>query len=280
MGIAMNFVKMEGIGNDFIVTHDSTPGAVERLIARAANLCDRRRGIGADGLVLVLPSSIADFQMRIINSDGSEAEMCGNGIRCFANYVAQQSLSDKSRLTIETLAGIMVTDRLKNEMVRVNMRPPVLDAQAIPVAVAIEGPVVGYPLIVDATQLRITAVSMGNPHAIIYTETLSDEMVSGMGPRIECHPLFPGKVNVEFVRVLSRSEVSMRVWERGCGETEACGTGACAAAVAGILNNFNDTEVMVHLPGGDLRIEWQGKPDDSVYMTGPARAVYYGTVPV
>ncbi len=276
----MKFVKMEGIGNDFIVTHDITPGAVERLVERAANLCDRRRGIGADGLVLVLPSSIADFRMRIINSDGSEAEMCGNGIRCFANYIAQQSLSEKTRLTIETLAGIMVTDRLENGMVRVNMRPPVLDAKTIPVDTDVAGPVVGHPLVLDTSQLHFTAVSMGNPHAVIYSETLSDEMVLGMGPRIECHPLFPRKVNVEFVRVLSRSEVSMRVWERGCGETEACGTGACAAAVAGILNNVHDTEVTVHLPGGDLQIEWRGKPDEPVYMTGPARDVYYGTVPV
>ena len=275
----MKFTKMEGLGNDFIVTHDIPPGAEEQMVASAVRLCDRRRGIGADGLVLVLPSAVADLRMRIINSDGSEAEMCGNGIRCFARYVALHSLDNSPKLSIETPAGTMVTERSGNGLIRVNMRPPILEAPSIPVAVA-GGRLVAYPLMVDSRKFIFTAVSMGNPHAVIYTDDLSDDLVRGWGPRVESHPLFPRKVNVEFATVLSRSAVQMRVWERGCGETAACGTGACAVAVSGILNGFHDSEVTVSLPGGDLLIEWQGDPADPVYMTGPVRAVFSGTLPM
>ncbi|MBN1758989.1 MAG: diaminopimelate epimerase [Chitinispirillaceae bacterium] len=275
----MRFTKMEGLGNDFIVTHDIPSGEENRLVESAERLCDRRRGIGADGLVLVLPSRSSDFRMRIINSDGSEAEMCGNGIRCFAKYVALHSLKETTGLAIETLAGRMVTERSSNGMVRVNMQPPVLNAVQIPVNITGER-VIGYPLLIDSREFRFTAVSMGNPHAVIHTGELTDELVLKVGPRIECHPLFPKKINVEFASVQSESEVCMRVWERGCGETQACGTGACAVAVAGMINGLHGHAVTVHLPGGDLFIEWGGNAADPVFMTGPANAVFSGTVPI
>ncbi|MBN1576879.1 MAG: diaminopimelate epimerase [Chitinispirillaceae bacterium] len=275
----MNFIKMEGIGNDFVVTHEFPPGALGCVAETAVALCDRRRGIGGDGLILILPSDRADFHMRIFNSDGSEAEMCGNGIRCCVNYINLLSLSPSRELAIETAAGIIGAERGENGQVRVDMGPPRLRADQVPV-VSPHDRVLMEPLSINGVTFNISAVSMGNPHAVIYADNLSDNLVLGFGPRIETHPSFPNKTNVEFVMVLSDTEIRMRVWERGCGETQACGTGACAAAVAGILNRFHGNRVTVHLPGGDLLVEWSGESADPVFMTGPARAVYTGSYPL
>jgi diaminopimelate epimerase len=273
----MNFMKMEGIGNDFIVTHEISPDEVAQIAQYAVKICDRRWGIGGDGLIFVLPSGDADFRMRMFNSDGSEAEMCGNGIRCFAKYVDFQGLNANRHLTIETLAGVITTDSLDNGTVRVNMGFPRFSAPELPVA-GTKDRVVMYPLDIDGVCFSITAVSMGNPHAVIYDRELSDDLVLGFGPRIEKHPFFPQKTNVEFITVMSDTEIRMRVWERGCGETQACGTGACAAVVAGIVNKLHGLTVTVHLPGGDLLVEWQGGNNDPVMMTGPARPVFTGVI--
>jgi diaminopimelate epimerase len=270
----MQFVKMEGCANDFIVTH--LIKKPETIIHKVSRLCDRKKGIGADGIICVLPSKTADFSMRIFNADGSEAEMCGNGIRCFARYVASHKLSQKKNLSIETKAGVIKTQRT-GDMVRVDMRPPILDAGHIPTTQK-GGRVINKDIPVDGELFKITAVSMGNPHAVIFARTLTDELVLETGKTLERHPFFPRKVNVEFVRVLSGKEIQMRVFERGCGETMACGTGACAAVVAGVLNNKLQNTVLVHLLGGDLKIEWDGDPMHSVFMTGPAEFVFNGDV--
>ncbi len=274
----MHFIKMEGIGNDFVVTHDVPPGFISDIVKAVPLLCDRRRGVGADGVILILPSSRADFSMRIFNSDGSEAEMCGNGIRCCVYYINKLSLSGSRELAIETAAGIIGAELIGDGMVRVDMGPPRLEPGEIPMICARERCQM-EPLEIDGTEFRISGVSMGNPHAVVYTDSLTDELVHSWGPRIETHPVFPRRTNVEFVRVLSDSEIRMRVWERGCGETQACGTGACAAVVAGIVNRLHGLKVTVHLPGGDLLVEWSGETNDPVYMTGPARMSFTGNYP-
>ena len=268
---------MEGAGNDFIVTHKlPAPRASAELAVR---LCDRRRGIGADGLILILPSKPADFQMRIFNSDGSEAEMCGNGIRCCAAYVKKMKLSGRRSLTFKTGAGIITTGFLKNGTIRVTMGKPVLSAPHIP-TMKVSGRVVMEDLHVDRMLFKITAVSMGNPHAVIFDEHLTDELVQVWGRKIEVHPFFPRKTNVEFVKILSEKEIRVRVWERGCGETPACGTGACASMVAGVINKKLGNSVTVRLPGGDLLVEWDGKETGPVYMTGPANVTFKGCVEI
>lgn len=275
----MNFTKMEGLGNDFIITHEIADGMVQSVAKHASWLCDRRRGIGADGVMFVLPSRRADFRMRIFNSDASEAEMCGNGIRCFALYVKALGLTNFKRLTIETLAGEIITELISDKLVKVNMGTPILDASRIPLAQG-EGRVAMQELAIDDKIFKFTAVSMGNPHTVIYTEEISDELVHIYGKKIETHPLFPKKTNVEFIKVISEKEIAMRVWERGCGETQACGTGACASAVSGILNKLHGKDVAVHLPGGDLQIQWSGSETDAVYMTGPAEKVFEGNIEI
>jgi diaminopimelate epimerase len=273
----MRFAKMEGCANDFVLTRDVPADAVGSLCRAAPALCDRRRGIGADGIIAVVPSSTADFGMRIVNADGSEAEMCGNGIRCFALYVRRTGLSDASHLSVETGAGLIQTEIVDEERVKVNMGAPVLDAQRIPTTG--DGPrVVNEQLTVDDRVFGVTAVSMGNPHAVVYADNLSDELVLGYGPKLESHRFFPNKANVEFVAVRNAGEVDMRVFERGVGETLACGTGACAAAVSGVLGGRHGNEVTVHLRGGDLEIQWAGEPSQPVLMTGPARWVYEGSI--
>lgn len=274
----LNFIKMEGTGNDFIVTHE-VPVQFKPTADLALRLCDRRRGIGADGLVLLLPSPTADFQMRIFNSDGSEAEMCGNGIRCCAAYVKKMKLSVKRILRFETGAGIIVTEFIKDGDVRVIMGRPVLSAPLIP-TLKVSGRVVMEDLHVERMRFKVTAVSMGNPHAVIFDEQLTDELVHVWGKKIEAHPFFPKKTNVEFVKVISENEVRMRVWERGCGETPACGTGACASAVAGIINGMLGNSVTVHVIGGDLLVEWDGKETSPVYLTGPAKMTFRGSVEI
>ena len=273
----MNFLKMEGLGNDFILTHEIAAGTVQSVAKQAARLCDRRKGIGADGIIFVLPSQTADFRMRIINSDGSEAEMCGNGIRCFAMYVKMMNLSSLDTLTVQTAAGTIITKLISETSVRVNMGTPVLNAPQIPVAQK-EGRVIMKDLVVEDKSFKINAISMGNPHAVIYVDEITDELVLEYGKKIEQHPFFPSKTNVEFIKILSENEIAMRVWERGCGETQACGTGACASVVSGIINNLHKNDVKVRLPGGDLQIQWSGIESEPVFMTGPARKVFQASV--
>jgi diaminopimelate epimerase len=270
----MKFVKMEGLANDFILIGDAAEENINALQKNVPAWCDRRRGIGADGVILVLPSAKADFRMRIFNADASEAEMCGNGIRCFAVYLKKKGLWDKSLLNVETIAGTITTERI-GDAIKVNMGAPILDAPRIPFAKE-NGRAIMERIAVDGAYFSITAVSMGNPHAVIYADELTDELVTNIGKKIESHPFFPQRVNVEFVKVLSDKEIQMRVFERGCGETPACGTGACAAVVSGVLNKKHGNAVIVHLLGGDLFVEWDGNSLHPVHLTGPARWVFQG----
>jgi len=276
----MNFTKMHGLGNDFIVIAGES-----RLPDNAASLaiscCNRFFGIGADGLVFVLPSDRADFMMRIINSDGSEAEQCGNAIRCVAKYVYDNDLTDKTELAIETIGAGVQPVRLqvqdgKTVSVTVDMGIPVLNGLSVPTTVD-RSPVVDYPVEIDGVTFRFTAVSMGNPHCVVYVDDAAGFDLYRWGPKLEQHPLFPKRVNVEFATVRSREHIDMRVWERGAGPTLACGTGACATLVASVLKGVSDRRAVVSLKGGDLEIEW-AEEDGRVYMTGPAATVYRGTL--
>ncbi|AFM42581.1 diaminopimelate epimerase [Desulfosporosinus acidiphilus SJ4] len=275
----MEFVKMHGLGNDFVfLDHFSlTPEKPVDYPKLAQKLCHRQFGIGGDGLIVILPSKVADARMRIINSDGSEPEMCGNGIRCFARYVYDRGIVSQNPMRVETLAGVLtlVLDIKESEVqgVRVDMGEPILKADLIPVLSEVE-PVVEQPLEVLGQTFHYTAVSMGNPHCVIFVNDYSALDFERFGPAIEKHPLFPRKTNVEFIRVDSPKEMTMKVWERGAGPTLACGTGACASAVAAVLNKKTERTVTVHLPGGDLLIEWGA--DNHVYMTGPAAYVFKG----
>lgn len=287
----MHFTKMQGLGNDFILIdciREACPSEAKALDALGKRLCDRRLGIGADQLLLLLPSGRADFQMRIFNADGGEVEMCGNGIRCLAKYIWDRNLSDKSVLEIETPAGIIRPEKA-GEMVRVDMGEPVFEPARIPVNITAEsntplppfskggrGGIIDYPLRVDDKEFHITCVSMGNPHAVIMVEDVSGFPVKYYGPMIEQHPIFPRRVNVEFIEVLTDREIRMRVWERGSGETTACGTGASAVAAAAHLKGLTGRNVTVHLLGGDLSIEWAA--DNHIYMTGPAVEVFEGAI--
>lgn len=274
----MKFTKMEGLGNDYIY-FNSFEVTVEDPARAARILCDRHFKIGGDGIVLILPSEKADFRMRMFNADGSEAEMCGNAIRCVAKYVYDRGLTEKELLRIDTLAGVLTLNlTVENGVVtkvRVDMGEPILKGIQIPVAIDREK-VIGEPLSVGGTSMRMTCVSMGNPHAIFFVDEITDEHVLTLGPMIETHELFPKKVNAEFVKVLNRREVQMRVWERGTGETIACGTGASAVAVAAALNGLTERDVTVHLRGGDLEIEWA--ENGHVFMTGPAKFAFEGEV--
>ncbi|WP_317978690.1 diaminopimelate epimerase [Paenibacillus glycanilyticus] len=274
----MKFTKMHGLGNDFIVIagERQLPGNVAEL---AIDRCNRFFGIGADGLVYILPSEVADFRMRIINSDGSEAEQCGNAIRCAAKYIYDNGLTDKEELTIETLGAGAQTVQLevadgKVQQVRVDMGEPILNGLQVPTTVD-EERVIEHPIEVDGREFRFTAVSMGNPHCVIYVDDAANFDLATWGPKLETHPMFPRKINVEFVTVTSREQAEMRVWERGAGPTLACGTGACATVVSSVLNGLTDRTAVVTLKGGDLTIEWN-EADNHVYMTGPAAEVYRG----
>ncbi len=269
---AVAFTKMQGTGNDFIVV-DARSNDADRVIRHARFLCDRKFGIGADQLLLIRSSQRADFQMQIFNADGSEVEMCGNGIRCFAKYLKDRGLTDKASIRVETPAGIM-TPTIRGERVSVDMGEPILDGPAIPVK--LEGRVIAQPIRVGEQTYSMTCVSMGNPHCVIPVEKLDTFPVKEVGSAIESHPLFPNRVNVEFVQVLSRREIRMRVWERGAGETLSCGTGACASVVASVLNDWTGREVQVHLAGGDLEIRWAA--DNRVTLTGPGQEVFTGTI--
>lgn len=278
--MTMDFTKMHGLGNDFVVVYgeQELPSNASEL---AVKLCDRFFGIGADGLVYILPSAKADFTMRIMNSDGSEAEQCGNAIRCVAKYVYDHGLIDRTEMTIETLGAGVQKLRLTVEEgrvanVRVDMGEPILDGLRVPTTVD-QQPVVNHPIEVDGREFRFTAVSMGNPHCVIYVDDAVSFDLGTWGPKLEVHPLFPRKTNVEFATVNSRNQIDMRVWERGAGPTLACGTGACATLVASVLNGSADRSATISLKGGDLFIEWD-EHDNHVYMTGPAEVVYTGAV--
>ncbi|MFF2907406.1 diaminopimelate epimerase [Paenibacillus sp. NPDC057934] len=276
----MEFTKMHGLGNDFIIVYgeQELPSNASEL---AVTLCNRFFGIGADGLVFILPSQRGDYMMRIMNSDGSEAEQCGNAIRCVSKYVYDHGLVDSEEIVIETIgAGEQkVTLKVKDgivETVTVDMGEPVLSGLQIPVAIDAE-PVLNQPIETEGAAFKFTAVSMGNPHCVIYVEDAVSFDLATWGPKLEVHPLFPRKVNVEFATVLDRGRVDMRVWERGAGPTLACGTGACATLVSSVLNGLTDRSAWISLKGGDLFIEWN-EEDNHVYMTGPAEVVYTGTV--
>lgn len=276
----MEFTKMHGLGNDFVVIYGE-----KELPQNAAELaikwCNRFFGIGADGLVYILPSEKADFQMRIINSDGTEAEQCGNAIRCVAKYVYDHGYIDREQITIETIGagvqpvGLTVEDG-KVSKVRVDMGAPVLDGLIIPTTID-QSPVVDQPIEAGGNGFRFTAVSMGNPHCVIYVEDAVNFDLTSWGPKLEAHPFFPRKINVEFATVKDREHIDMRVWERGAGPTLACGTGACATLVSSVLNGFTERSAWVHLKGGDLFIEWN-EENNRVYMTGPAEAVFTGNI--
>ena len=278
----MRFTKMHGAGNDYVYVDcfaEAPPGdppAVARLVS------DRHVGIGGDGLILICPpeSSGHDGAMRMFNADGGEAEMCGNGIRCVAKYLYDHGIAVKPSLTLETGRGPLELDLEvadgKVHSVRVNMQAPILDSGAIPTTLS-GNPPIDTPLQIDGKELLVTAVSMGNPHAIVYVDEPTDDWVLRVGPQVERSTAFPKGVNAEFVQVLSPTEVRMRVWERGSGETQACGTGACAVAVAGVLTGRTERRITAHLPGGDLRLEWS-ESDDCVYMTGPATEVFSGEI--
>ena len=282
----IDFTKMHGLGNDFVMIDCrdnklagfSSPNGLNSLNGLSTRLCDRRFGIGADQLLLLYPSDVADFRMRIFNADGSEVEMCGNGIRCFAKYVYESGLTTNRELEIETLGGI-VRPRLsvkgtKVESVRVDMGSPRLERKEIPMK-GKPGRVVAEKLKVAGKRYEITAVSMGNPHCVLFVDDVEHFPVAALGPAIERHDLFPHRTNVEFVQCLGPNQVRMRVWERGVGETLACGSGAAAAAVAGTLNGLTARKVVTHLLGGDLDVEWN-EPTGHVFISGPAAEVFRG----
>ena len=279
----LNFTKMEGLGNDYVYVN-CFKEVVEHPSELAVKLSDRHFGIGADGLILIKPSEVADFQMEMYNADGSRSEMCGNGIRCVGKYVYEYGLTDKAEISVETLAGIKYLqftfgDDGKVSLVRVNMGAPILKPEEVPVAIPNLEVVKDYPLTVDGQEYRITCVSMGNPHCVSFVDDVDTFPLETVGPKFEHHPIFPNRVNAEFVELVSPTYAKMRVWERGTGETLACGTGTCATVVACILNGKTEDEVTVKLLGGELIIRWD-REENIVYMTGPARVVFDGTVDV
>ncbi|MCR5418945.1 MAG: diaminopimelate epimerase [Lachnospiraceae bacterium] len=280
----MKFIKMHGCGNDYIYVD----GAKEHFSPEekrdlAIRLSDRHFGIGSDGIIFINPSDIADFEMEIYNGDGSRAEMCGNGIRCVGKFVYDNNLTDKTKIDVESFGAVkhleLTVDGGKVSAVRVDMGSPILSAVKIPVSVEgiTDGPVIEAPITVDGREYRMTCVSMGNPHAVVFTEGIDTMDLPAIGPKFENHPCFPNRVNTEFVEVIDRGRVKMRVWERGSGETLACGTGCCAVAVASILTGRTDDKIVVEVLGGEICIEWD-RTADVVYMTGPAVTVFAGEV--
>ncbi|NLY19083.1 MAG: diaminopimelate epimerase [Clostridiaceae bacterium] len=276
----MKFTKMHGLGNDYIYVN-CFEERVENPEELAKFISDRHFGVGSDGLVLILPSQKADFRMRMFNSDGSEAEMCGNAIRCVGKYVYDNKMTDKKIISIETLAGIKVLEMTAGEnnsisLVRVDMGEPVLNPKDIPVNSDLER-FINQPVMVLDREYKVTCVSMGNPHAVTYVDNVKSFPLETVGPAMECHPLFPRRINAEFVEVKDRTHLKMRVWERGAGETLACGTGACAVLVASVLNGLSERKAEVELLGGTLIIEWN-KENNHVYKTGPATTVFTGII--
>ncbi|HEX8201351.1 MAG TPA: diaminopimelate epimerase [Isosphaeraceae bacterium] len=274
----MKFTKMHGLGNDYVYVSlfDQPPPADPAALAVAVS--DRHFGIGGDGLILIGPSERADARMRMFNADGSEGEMCGNGVRCVAKFLHDRGIAPQERVTVETGRGVLTLDleveRGRAQRVRVDMGAPILRAAEIPTTLPGDPPV-DVPLVIAGRELRLTAVSMGNPHAVAYVEDVATFPVEALGPVLERHPTFPRRVNAHFVEVLGPAEVRMRTWERGSGITLACGTGACAVGVAGVLTGRTGRRLRAHLPGGTLELEWPAE-GASVFMTGPATEVFSG----
>ena len=275
----MKFTKMHGIGNDYVYVN-CFKETVEHPSEVAIKVSDRHFGIGSDGLILIKPSEVADGKMEMYNADGSQGAMCGNGIRCVAKYMYDYGITDKTSISVETKSGIKYLDLTikdgKVDTVKVNMGTPILKAVDIPVRSEKEQ-MIDEPVMVDGKEWKITCVSMGNPHAITYIDDVKNLEIEKIGPKVENHEIFPDRVNTEFVHVIDRNTVEMRVWERGSGETLACGTGACAVAVSSILNGLTEEEVTVKLLGGDLKIFWD-RTENKVYMTGSATTVFDGEI--
>ena len=277
----MKFTKMHGLGNDYVYVNCfkekiGNPPEAARILS------DRHFGVGSDGLIMICPSEKADFEMEMYNADGSRGEMCGNGIRCVAKYVYDYGLTDKTNISVETLGGVKYLDLTvkdgKAVLIKVDMGRPELKPERIPIVSGGDA-VISEPIVVDGAIYRMTGVSMGNPHAVIFVDDVKGLELEAVGPKFENHERFPKRVNTEFARVIDRETVEMRVWERGSGETLACGTGACAVAVVCILNGLTEDKVTVRLLGGDLLIEWD-KEADKVYMTGPATVVFDGEIQI
>lgn len=277
----MKFTKMQGLGNDYVYVN-CFEEKIENPPAVARYVSDRHFGIGSDGLIMINPSEVADFEMEMYNADGSRGEMCGNGIRCVAKYVYDYGLTDKTQISVETLGGIKYLDLTVEDgkvvLVKVDMGKPELKSDLIPI-ISENEKVIDEPIEVDGQVYHMTGVSMGNPHTVIYVDDVKNLDLEKIGPKFENHERFPKRINTEFVHCIDRNTVEMRVWERGSGETLACGTGACAVAVASILNNLTDTRVTVKLLGGDLQIEWDQKKNH-VFMTGHAKVVFDGVIDI
>lgn len=273
----MKFTKMQGLGNDYVYVN-CLKEKVESPSEMARRVSDRHFGVGSDGLILICPSECADFEMKMYNADGSRGEMCGNGIRCVGKYVYDYGLTDQTEISVETLGGIkhlsLTVEEGKVALVKVDMGSPIFVPEQI--SVKVEGDhAVNVPISVDGDEYRMTCVSMGNPHAVVYLDDIQNMEIEKIGSKFEHHPCFPNRVNTEFARVLDRETVEMRVWERGSGETLACGTGACAVAVASMVNGLTEDCVTVQLLGGNLKIEWD-REKNVVYMIGPATVVFDG----
>ncbi|MCI5951069.1 MAG: diaminopimelate epimerase [Anaerostipes sp.] len=275
----MKFTKMHGCGNDYVYVNCfeetvENPGLVSKKIS------DRHFGIGSDGLILICPSNIADFRMEMYNSDGSEGAMCGNGVRCIAKYVYDYGLTDKTYVSLETKAGIKYLDMTvkdgKVAMVKVDMGAPITKPDQIP-AISDKEIIVDEPITVDGQEYRITCVSMGNPHGVVFVDDTDSIDIEKIGPKFEHHEMFPDRTNTEFIQIIDRNNIKMRVWERGAGETLACGTGTCASVYACILNGLTEKSVDVHLLGGCIHIDYD-EEKNTIYMTGPAEVAFDGEI--
>lgn len=275
----MKFTKMQGLGNDYVYVN-CFQEKIDNPSEVAVKVSNRNFGVGSDGLIMINPSKVADFEMEMYNADGSRGEMCGNGIRCVGKYVYDYGLTDKTSISVETLGGIKYLDFTvedgKVKLVKVDMGSPELRPSNIPI-VAEGDSVIHAPIMVDGKEYRMTGVSMGNPHTVVYIDDVKGLEIEKIGPKFENHERFPNRINTEFARVIDRNTVEMRVWERGSGETLACGTGACAVAVASILNGLTEDKVTVKLLGGDLLIKWD-REANKVYMTGPAEVSFEGEI--
>ena len=277
----MKFTKMQGLGNDYVYVN-CFKEKIENPSEVAIKVSNRNFGVGSDGLIMINPSKVADCEMEMYNADGSRGEMCGNGIRCVGKYMYDYGLTDKTSISVETLGGIKYLDFTvengKVKLVKVDMGSPELVPANIPI-VAEGDSVINAPIIVDGKEYRMTGVSMGNPHTVVYIDDVQGLEIEKIGPKFENHERFPNRINTEFARVIDRNTVEMRVWERGSGETLACGTGACAVAVASILNGLTENKVTVKLLGGDLQIEWD-RETNKIYMTGPAAVSFEGEIEI
>ena len=277
----MKFTKMQGIGNDYVYVSTFDQKAPDDPRRLSVVISDRHFGVGSDGLILIGPSERADARMRMFNADGSESEMCGNGVRCVAKYIHDHGIATGPRVTIETGRGVLTLDlevvNGKAQRVRVDMGTPILQGSDIPTKLPGDPPI-NVTLTVADLDVEVTAVSMGNPHAVVYVDDVEEFPVEEVGRHLEVHPVFPRRANVQFVQVIARDEVKMRTWERGSGITLACGTGACAVCVAGVLTGKTSRKLLAHLSGGDLDLEWPSA-DSAVFMTGPAAEVFHGEWP-